>query len=203
MDRLQASRRDIGQPRRLDGADGIHQPAELNALVRACTNGQFQAMLDQSILSPSGPVVPAKRISAMKDRTRCTRTSRFRPTRQAASLELSLDSYRRDIDPFTGQVVIFPAPGPTSEQPQLNYRTSSPNQQIRVDVLRVNSAPDYPLGHRVDSTSHAIPNAVRQPNGVATRRRSDTANLLPFAGQTIRIRIATTNNHRPPARRQI
>jgi hypothetical protein len=84
----------------------------------------------------------------------------------------------------------------TTLTPTLDFRTSAANQQVRVDLVNPNAAA---FTTTADDQTHSI-NGVLQnlfvtaPGQSATQTVTKTVDVSNFAGQTVRLRFATTNN---------
>jgi hypothetical protein len=155
-----------------------------SATVPAPTDGLYAAMLDQaplgvdtqSLLSDFGVLTTRPGLSQFG--TNILYQDIFIPTGTSAatlSFSLFLNSGARFTDSLT--------------TPSLDYRGTTANQQFRVDILNPNA-------NILDVGSGVLLNVFRTSPLTSNFAGyvTITANLTQFAGKTIRLRIAGTNN---------
>ena len=102
----------------------------------------------------------------------------------ATSVQLSMVLYINSLVP-TGTA---PWTDPNAT-PDLDYRDINPNQQVRVDITSI-------TGNILDVTSSVLLNVFQTTPTTPGEETVDISgvDLSQFAGKTVRLRIATTNN---------
>jgi hypothetical protein len=153
--------------------------------VSSPVGGKYQAMLDESNLQPyegnSNPNAAASYAGSQALYQDITIPS------DATSVTLSLSLYL-DNAAASGW-------SDAATTPDLNYADAAPNQQVRVDILSpsgdiLDVTPSTVLGGTVLDTVFQTTSATTT-NGTVT---ISGISLLAYAGQTVRLRIAATNN---------
>lgn len=168
---------------------GANSPLSLTT-VPPPANGRYRAMLDQQNLqafsgnnNPNNDQSYAGSHALYQDVT---------IPANATSVRLSLSLYLNSADNFTDIGASGTVGTTPNLDPLLDYRTTDANQQVRIDIMS-------PSGAVLD-----IGTGVRQ-NLFKTQTNTNTTGTINFAGgtsfdlsaykgQTIRIRIAATNN---------
>ncbi len=157
-------------------------------------SGKYQAMLDQQNLQPfSGNNNPNA------DDTYAGSHAIYQDIMvplNASSVKLSFSLYLNSATAWTD----------AANNPALDYRTGAPNQQVRVDIMSTTgdlAFPNATLGvlgvTNVGSNGNVLLNVLQTlPTDALTGTRNLTGvnaiNLSAFAGMSIRLRIAATNN---------
>ncbi|HKB06536.1 MAG TPA: FG-GAP-like repeat-containing protein, partial [Gemmataceae bacterium] len=139
----------------------------------------FQAMLDEQHLIPVIPGNPDPNPPSNYEGSHALYQDITIPAGFTAKLSLRLS-------------LLSAAPwSNTGDNTTLDYRTSLPNQQVRVDILRVVQGAD-PL----DVGANVLLNVFTTTPSDPTQQTLPITDvdLSAFAGQTIRIRIAAANN---------
>ena len=138
-------------------------------------DGTYQAMLDEANLQPYQTTNPNPDSSyAGSHALYQDITIPANATKADFSMRLYLNSASAWTD--------------TTVTPILDYRTAADDQQVRVDII------DPTAGILTVDTGVLQNLFVTDPTMAQVRTLVVTADLLAFAGQTIRLRIATTNN---------
>ena len=154
-------------------------------------SGKFQAMLDQQNLQPfSGNTNP--NATTTYSGSHALYQDIFIPTSAPGTTTSALLS-------FTLYLNSASAWSDANTTPQLDYRTSSggavlANQQVRVDIMSTSG--DILGTTSVSAGGNVLQNVYQTLSADPTTATivKNNINLSAFAGQTIRLRIATTNN---------
>jgi hypothetical protein len=163
-----------------------------NTTVPGPTAGRFEAVLDEANALPAFtdtffPFQPPITASTY---------SGTHALYQDFSIPADAQSVTISMDLFLDSQVLVAGEQPWSDSiqtPQLNFSTTNPNQQVRVDLINP-SANILDTGAGVE-----LPIFQTVPNDPAGFSQSITVTLTgstlqQFLGQTVRLRIATTNN---------
>jgi hypothetical protein len=165
---------------------GASSPLSLST-VPPPANGRFRAMLDQQHLQPfsgnNNPNDDASYAGSHALYQDVTIPGNVTSARLSFSLYLNSDDAFTDIGP-SGTV--------NPDDALLDYRTTDPNQQVRVDIMSINNN-ILGLGTNVRQNLFKTQTNTTT-NGTLTFTGNNSFDLSAFAGQTIRVRFAATNN---------
>ena len=169
---------------------GANSPLSLTT-VPPPANGRYRAMLDQQNLQPfSGNNNPNDDASYAGSHALYQDIT---IPANATSVRLSLSLYLNSADNFT-DIGLSGSNAPTD--PLLDYRTTDANQQVRIDIMSPSlNVLDIGTGVRENlfktQTNTTTGGTI---NFVGTSGATPSFDLIAYKGQTIRIRIAATNN---------
>lgn len=165
---------------------GANSPLSLST-VPPPANGRYRAMLDQQHLQPfSGNTNPNDDASYAGSHALYQDVT---IPGNATSARLSFTLYLNSDDPFTE---IGASGTANTDDPLLDYRTTDPNQQVRVDIMSINNN-ILGLGTNVRQNLFKTQTNTTT-NGTLAFTGNGSFDLSAFAGQTIRVRFAATNN---------
>ncbi|MCI0704510.1 MAG: FG-GAP-like repeat-containing protein [Planctomycetia bacterium] len=161
-------------------------PLSLTPVQQAVPIGNYQAMLDQQHLEPFDS---QSSFNPNSDESYAGSHALYQDITipaNATSVRLTLSLYLDSFGDWSD----------TNDFDLLDYRTALPNQQVRVDIVDPNARDAQGmLLNELDVRNAVLQNLfLTDPNDPLTRSVSLDVDLSAFAGRTIRIRIATTNN---------